>query len=61
MCPAKGRSRDLGESKVFDLPSSREDKRPDLEIKEAMATYLTSLAIAATVCSIGTVESARWR
>ena len=33
VCPAKGRSRDLGESEVFDLPGPREDEHPDLWIE----------------------------
>jgi hypothetical protein len=32
--PTKGRSRDLGESEVFDLPGSREDEDRDFESKE---------------------------
>ena len=59
MCPAKGRNRDLAESDVFNLSSPTRGKGSCLRITEGIITHLTSSAIAVTVCSIGTVGSAR--
>lgn len=59
VCPAEGRSGDLRKPNVFDLPGSRVGSGSCLCIKDGIVTHLTSSAIAATVCSIGTVLSAR--